>query len=244
MLRTLIVEDDPFASELLTTLLRRHHAEVEVLAVIGDFETARARLAQADYDLVFLDVQLVAGSGFDLVPFVPPHAWIVFITGSEQHALRAFEVNALDYIVKPITARRLDQCLRRALSPPTELDGDGQAIAANRIYLRGRTASGRFVPLESIVAVLSSENYTEVLLDTGERSIVRRTMKAWEDILPADVFMRVHRTVIANCSCIERVVRESDEQTSLTLRGHSRPVPVSRRIWARLKPRLDPRLRE
>lgn len=244
MLRTLIVEDDPFAGELLVALLRRSHPEVAVLGVLADCNAARARLATPDYDLVFLDVQLVAGSGFDLVPHIRPQAWIVFVTGSEEHALRAFEVNALDYIVKPITSPRLAQCLARALSPPEEKSGDGDSPSGQRVYLRGRTASGRFVSIENIAAVLSSENYTEVVLDSGERAIVRRTMKAWEDLLPPALFVRVHRTALVNIACIERVVRESDEHTSLTLRGAAKPVPVSRRVWTHLKSRFDPRLRE
>src|SRR5690606_7232024 len=101
------------------------HADVEIVGEAARFADAQALLASVACDLVFLDIALIGGSGLDLVPHVQPGAHIVFATGLEAHALRAFEVNALDYLLKPVKVSRLAQTLERVrerkktgLTPP------------------------------------------------------------------------------------------------------------------------------
>ncbi len=237
-LRVLIVEDDSLAADLLGGLLRLH-PDVEVVAVLADFAAARARLAEPGYDLVFLDIELAAQSGFDLVPHVSSQARVVFLTGHRDHALRAFEVDALDYIVKPITAARLEVALQRArVARRRAAEGDAAAERDGQIFLRGPNLGGTFTALDRIAVVRSSENYSEVILISGERSIVRRTMHAWAALLPDGPFVRVHRTAIVNFHCVQRIVREPDESTHLLLRGLAHPVPVSRRYWSGLRVKL------
>ncbi len=236
-LRVLMVEDDPLALQLLTALLASR-SDITLVGSATCFADARQCLTKADYDLVFLDVQLFDGNGFDLVPHVSRQARIVFLTGCEQHALRAFEVNALDYIVKPITSKRLAAVVERA----QESSGANRALPRlsrdDQIFLRGATAGGIFAELKEIAVVRSSENYSEVVLASGDHTIVRRTMQSWERVLPVDSFVRVHRTAIVNLECIERVVREPDETTQLWLRGAHKSVPVSRRQWNEVRTRL------
>src|SRR5688572_503019 len=112
-LHILIVDDDHRACELLRYQLRRAAPEAQVLAELYTASAAKLRLEQNDYDGVFLDVQLPDGNGFDVVPFVHPDAAIIFVTGRNDQALRAFEVNAVDYIVKPVVESRLVRTLRR-----------------------------------------------------------------------------------------------------------------------------------
>lgn len=237
-LRVLVIEDDPLARDLLVTLLKTYEGVV-VIGEPGHFEAARERLLVPDYDLVFLDVQLFERNGFDLVPFVAQSARLIFVTGHEDHAVRAFEVNALDYIVKPITARRLSAALERAHQACTGVEEAVRPLAVDdRLFLRGATAGGMFAALGEIAVVRSSENYSEVILLSGEHAIVRRTMQDWENILPAETFLRVHRTAIVNVACVDRVERDADETARLILRGTGRAVPVSRRLWAAVRARL------
>lgn len=236
MLSALIIDDDPLACELLRAHLARMVPAVEVVAEVGTTRDAAAVLERGDYDLVFLDVQLIGGSGFDLVPLVRPDAAIVFVTGRDDHAVRAFEVNAVDYIVKPVTAARLAQALKRIGREAVE--PEKRFKSSDRIFLRGAAAGGRFVSVGEIVAIVSSENYSEVHLADGGRWFVRRTMDAWEHLLPCEIFARVHRTAIANLGAIERVERNEDENTALKLRGVRHAIPVSRRLWPELRVRL------
>src|SRR5688572_23901439 len=140
-LHILIVDDDHRACELLRYQLRRAAPEAQVLAELYTASAAKLRLEQNDYDGVFLDVQLPDGNGFDLVPFVHPDAAIIFVTGRDDQALRAFEVNAVDYLVKPVSTRRLADALTRARArergevrcpsstPPTAFSSEAQRRA-------------------------------------------------------------------------------------------------------------------
>ena len=237
MLRVLIVEDDPLASQLLSGFLQRRD-DVLVLEVVAEFAEAQARLQKPDYDLVFLDIQLQQQDGFDLVPHVVRSARIIFVTGYAQHALRAFAVNALDYIVKPVTAARLAAALDRAHEANPTPAEPRPLRRTDRIFLRGASTGGMFIELEAIALVRSSENYSEVVLASGDQTIVRRTMQAWEDVLPLDPFVRVHRTAIVNLGWVERVEHKAGEARKLWLRGVAKPVAVSRRLWSDLRTRL------
>ena len=122
-MKTLIVDDEAPARAALRGLLR-NHPEIVVAGKADTMEEARKRLGGGDYDIVFLDVQLRGGTGFDLLPFVRPEARVIFVTAFDQYAARAFEVNALDYLIKPVRPQRLADALRRLAVPPTEAAAD------------------------------------------------------------------------------------------------------------------------
>src|SRR4051812_48452693 len=101
MPNALIIDDEPPARTVLRALLAAH-AGTTIIGEAGTMRAARELLEEADYSLVFLDIQLRGGSGFDLVPLVRAGAAVIFVTAHDEHALRAFEVNAIDYLLKPV----------------------------------------------------------------------------------------------------------------------------------------------
>src|SRR5690242_11409511 len=111
MHRALIIDDEIAAREELRSLLAAHPS-ITVTGEAGTMSNARALLTGGNYDLVFLDIQLLGGLGFDLLPHVREPANVVFVSGHDGYAIRAFEVNALDYLLKPATAARLATTLR------------------------------------------------------------------------------------------------------------------------------------
>ena len=142
MLHALIIEDEATARADLRAKLAAHPA-VTILAEAATLRSARALLARTDYDLVFLDVQLIGGNSFDLVPDVRPEARIIFATAYDAFALRAFEVNALDYLLKPVVPARLAAALRRLAAAPApageaaaELPAGPALRLADTVYLR------------------------------------------------------------------------------------------------------------
>lgn len=156
-------------------------------------------MATEDYGLVLLDIQLLGGSGFDLLPDIKPGARVIFVTAHDDYALRAFEVNALDYLLKPVTAERLAHALARvAPAGPSAFRVD------DLVHLACGPRS-RFVP----VAQLS------VIEAATAGCLVRRTLKTWEEILPPENFMRVHRAAIVNLARITGY--ERDAQRSVLL---------------------------
>lgn len=240
-MKALLIDDEPPARAALRGLLRAH-PEITLAGEADTIQAATTRLGAADYNLVFLDVQLRGGTGFDLVPFVRPEARIIFVTAFDQHAVRAFEVNALDYLIKPVSPQRLAEALRRHSTPPIEPPASGPAAPAmasgDFVYLRMGNGTSRFVALADIAVIGSNENYTEAHLADGTHLLVRRTMKAWEDTLPATHFVRVHRTTIINLARYRGADRQSYETTLLHLDGLAEPVRASFRYLQELRERL------
>ncbi|MBS0661230.1 MAG: response regulator transcription factor [Verrucomicrobia bacterium] len=236
MTDALIIDDEPLARSDLRSLLP---SEINVVGEAGRMEEARKLLQRGNYTLVFLDVQLLGGSGLDLVPDVHPKARIIFVTAFDQHAVRAFEVNALDYLLKPVAPERLAAALARLRPPGTpKPDSTASLRTDDRVLLKLGTDGERFVRVADIRCVSSCENYSEVHLGNNERVFVRRTMKAWEETLPAATFMRAHRHTIVNLRHIERVERATDSTFLLHLAGGEEPLRASYRYVAELRERL------
>jgi len=240
-MKAVIIDDEAPARAALRGLLRDHPD----IVLVGEAETIEEgvrRLAADDYDLVFLDVQLRGGTGFDLAPFVRPEARIIFITASDQYAVRAFEVNALDYLIKPVRPQRLEQALRRVAglgsTPPLPEAPVPALTPRDFVYLRIGNGASRFVALADLALIGSNENYSEAHLADGTRLLVRRTMKAWEDALPPTHFVRVHRTAIINLARYRGADRQSYETTLLRVEGLAEPVRASFRYLPELRERL------
>ena len=236
MPRALIIDDEPPARTVLRLLLSAHPG-VEIAGEAGTLRAARELLARPDYDIVFLDIQLRGGTGFDLVSEVRAGAAIVFVTAHDEHALRAFEVNALDYLLKPIKPERLAVSLHRVAAAPVAAPAalpPARLRADDTLYVRTDDGA-RFLPLAAIGAIHSCENYCELHLADGGKLLVRHTLKAWEDTLPAPPFARAHRQAIVNLTHLVRIEDDGADAPLLHLRGGRAPVRASRREWAELR---------
>lgn len=244
MLRALLIDDEADARADLRLSLEAHAGQVRIVGEAEKIAEAREALARDDYDLVFLDVHLRGGTGFDLVPQVRAEARIVFVTAHDQYALRAFEVNALDYVLKPVAPERLANSITRVLAGAARAAKNADAEAdegagvplrpGDVVYLRTGTR-GSFVPLHQISAIAAEQNYTVAHLTDGARMLLRRTLKSWEDILPGSHFMRVHRTTIVNLERVLRYERDREERTLLFLAGVNEPVSATRKLWPELQ---------
>lgn len=248
MIQALLIDDETTArADLRAKLLV--HADVTIVAEAATLRSARELLARPDYDLVFLDVQLIGGNSFDLVPDVREGARVIFVTAYDTYAVRAFEINALDYLLKPVVPARLAAALRRLASTPPEAEtevktGAGAELAADpvlrmddTVYLRSGQRA-RFAPVREINFITAQDNYTEVQLADGSKLFLRKSLKAWEDTLPATHFMRVHRTQIVNLVRVTGYERDREEHTLLTLEGATERISASRDRWIELRARL------
>lgn len=234
----LLIDDEKLARAEMRRLLEAHPT-VTIVGEANGTRSGRARLATADYDLVLLDIQLGDGSGFDLVPHVSAAAEIIFVTAHDRFAVRAFEVNALDYLLKPVSPERLTTALHRlggetSSSPPDSAPATSPLTRDDRVFLKNDRGA-RFVPLTEIAAVLSGDNYTEVLVTDGSHYLMRRPLKAWATLLPVDVFVRVHRQAIANLEKIDRIDGLDTDTPDLWLRGARQAVPCSYRFSPELR---------
>jgi two-component system LytT family response regulator len=244
MLKALLIDDEPDARADLRLSLAAHASEVEIAGEAESLDEAEAALARSDYDFVFLDVQLRGATGFDLLPRIRPEARIVFVTAHDSYALRAFEINALDYLLKPVSPERLATCIRRIVADVAARPHDPEPAApdvplqASDVICLRNSQQGRFVRLADISAIEAEQNYSAALLTDGTRLVLRRTLKSWEDVLPATHFMRVHRTSIVNLARILRYERDREEHTLLFLEGVKEPINATRKLWPELQERM------
>jgi two-component system LytT family response regulator len=231
-LKALVVDDEPFARNDLRELCR-HQPDLQIEWEAGSMLEASQILREAQPDVVFLDVQLGDGCGFDLLPMIPDTTQVVFVSAYDQYALRAFEVNALDYLLKPVSFDRFSQCIARLVQRIASTDFPETAplpvTCDDRLLIR-HGGKREFIPVANVVVVTSlGGNYSQVCRVDGAWFDVRRTIKDWETILPQDHFVRVHRSTIVNLDHVEHATRKLGGGFRLKIRQLADPILVSRR---------------
>lgn len=239
MTTAILVDDERLARRELARLLAAH-PELTVAGEAASVDEAAELVRRVDPDVVFLDIQMPKRSGFELLEAADVRGRIVFVTAHDVHALRAFEVNALDYLLKPVHPDRLARTVSRLLAAQHAATEPEPAAATaalendDHLFLaEGRAA--RFVRVRTIVCIRGAGDYSELVLADGKRILSPRPLKEWEARLPAQSFARVHRTAIVNLDHVEAVQRISEQAFHVTLRGLAEPVPLSRRHAARLR---------
>jgi len=233
-LRTVIVDDEPLALELLGLLLAEHH-DIEIVAECQNGREAVSYLESKPVDLLFVDVQMPKVSGFDVAEQVglrhlPP---TIFVTAYHEHAVRAFDVHAVDYLTKPVNPERLAMALdrvRQKIAAKTALMTQEQ-LAAVLTGLRNATEApkpylSRFLvkdgvkeillPVEKIDWIEAAEYYC-CLHTNGHRYMVRETVTDLSSKLDPNQFVRIHRSSIVNLNQIREIYREGPLDGSVVL---------------------------
>lgn len=241
-MRVLIVDDERLARLALAEVL----ANREGVAIVGEadsVETAVNAIERHDPDVIFLDIQLLDGSAFQVFDRIDVRAHVVFVTAYGSHALRAFEVNALDYLVKPLEPEMVDRALARAATTVRRRGTQEPAVDRptsrfrrdDRICLQD-TTSIKFCRVSEIAFVQAAQAYAEIHLASGSSVLVTQRLKHWEDRLP-DSFFRIHRSTLVNLDLVDELVLVGGGW-QLSLRGQREPLAVSRRLMPALKARL------
>jgi two-component system LytT family response regulator len=236
-LRVLVIDDERLARKDLISLLGTHD-NITVVGEADDVPSAVKAIERLEPDVIFLDIQMPGDSGFDLLEKTELEAQIIFVTAYDEYAIRAFEVNALDYLLKPVNPERLAKAVERL-----ELQREETPIRIRRLGYDDRLflMLGRhfkFLKVSSILAVSSSGDYSEVLTSDGSRGLALKSMKEWESRLPAQHFLRIHRSTIINMEFIDRVEEWFNYSFKVYLKGVEDPFVISRRYATRLKDRL------
>ena len=235
----IIIDDEPFVRDDLLHLLLKH-PEIKVVGEAGSILEAKKLLASITPRIVFLDIQIRGGSGFDLVPLISPQSHIIFFTAHDEFAVRAFEVNALDYLLKPVDADRLALSLKK-LDPEDHLglknkDKPGSPFRSDDHVFIQTDNEKRFVKINEIIAITTlGGNYTILWMDAGQSYTIRRTQKQWESMLPNDLFFRISRSSLICIERIETLKTGINNTCMVSLSGLPEPLEVSRRAAPQLK---------
>lgn len=234
-----IVDDERLARRELRTLLEEAHAgEVHIVGE-ADCVSEATRLVQAtDADVVFLDIQLAGETGMELLPFVGDDVDIVFVTAYDEYALRAFEVNALDYLLKPVAPDRLAVTVKRLASALPPAPSRETITYDDRLFLRlGEERA--FIRVRDILAIEASGDASLLHLAPHlTRKSSSKSLREWETRLPDRHFVRIHRSTIVNLDFVERLEPWSHASYHVYLRGIPEPLTMSRRFGAKLKDRF------
>jgi two-component system LytT family response regulator len=237
-LTAIIVDDERLARRELRSLL----AEFAEISIVGEAEnlTEAVNLIQNQKpDVIFLDIQLQNENGFDLLEKVEKDFKLIFVTAFDEFAIRAFEINALDYLLKPVNPERLAKTLERLLENEEKPELPLRKLEyEDRLFIEIGERS-RFLKVSSIKCICADGDYTQVFTDDGKKHLVTKPLKEWEDRLPEKFFVRIHRSTVVNLEFIEKVETWFSRSYQIYLREMKEPLTVSRRYAAQLKLRFS-----
>ncbi len=224
-LRIILVDDEDLALDVLTNLICRSSTPVDIVATCNDVLEAVNKINELKPDVVFLDVQMPDYAGYEIVNFFDEINFeIIFVTAYDQYAIKAFELSAIDYIVKPVERYRLEEALQKVMEKREQI-----AVKENYQVLldsmRGKELgkiilpeitdgqlSRRVLHFKDIIAVEAMRSYCQIHLKDESPFLISRNLKYFESLLPEKhTFFRSHRSWILNLDYVEKYYRKSDE---------------------------------
>jgi two-component system LytT family response regulator len=236
-MRALIIDDERLARKELMKLLEEHPS-VEIVGEAANADEAIAMINELNPDLLFLDIQMPGKTGFQLLEELDSVPLVVFTTAYDEFALRAFEVNALDYLLKPIQAERLTETVskiaekERARTAAVRGVGEKKLGLADQVFVKDGERCW-FVSLSNIRLFESDGNYIKVYFDTN-RPMIHKSLNALDEKLDERAFFRASRKHIINLSWVEGIEPWFNGGLMVKLKGGDK-VEVSRRQAAKFK---------
>jgi len=212
-----LIDDEAQSRHTLRILLNDYCPDVEIVGEAEDVQTGVKLIRQTRPDVVFLDIRLEDGTGFDLLDKFPHPAFqVIFTTAYDEFALKAFRYNAIDYLLKPIDIDELMGAVdkvEQGHQPPGYAEQITTLLETSRRGKFEKIAVSsneglHFLELKKILRLESDVNYTTFYLVSGERVTVAKTLKSYEQLLPLDEFFRPHQSHIVNLSCVKKILRE------------------------------------
>ena len=243
-MRAIIIDDELASLRSLKYEIESYCTDVEVVATVSDSQVAYSIVMNEKPDVVFLDIEMPILNGFDLlmqfdsIPFC-----IVFVTAYNEFAIRAFEFNAVDYLLKPVLKPKLQEAIKRVKDRlGAGLDMQTLKVLMNHMHLDNSpvprntfaipTSEGyEFIALNDISHLIAESNYTWLHMQTGEKYLISKTLKQVSAMIAQDYFFRTHKSYVVNLEAVKKYVRGRGGY--LVMKDGSQ-VPVSRNHKLRL----------
>lgn len=231
----IIADDEPGARALINQFLTQHFPEIIISGEASGISEALSLLKEHDIDLLFLDIEMKDGTGFELLDRIPDLSFnVIFTTAHNEFAVKAFRYNAIDYLLKPIDPDEFVQAVEKALLQDSsevlqrrfaQLLKTTQEKSFERITLA--TSNGHvFAKTQEITRIETYGNYSFVYLSEGDRLLVSRNLKEFEEMLPEPDFYRIHQSHIVNTLFVKKVIKEDGDHVVMT---DGAKIPISRR---------------
>jgi len=236
-MKAIVVDDERLARKELMSLLKDYH-EIEVIDECSNPEEALESIRKNDPDLLFLDIEMPEKTGFDLLQELDKSPKVIFVTAYDEYALKAFEVNALDYLMKPVDPDRLKDTLNKVLSSVHEEEeiilpvDRGMLTSSDQIFIKDGEKCW-FVHLKDIRMFESEGNYVRIYFENF-KPLVLKSLNSLEDRLDPKVFFRANRKYIINLKWITQMENWFNGGLQVTLKDGEK-VEISRRQAVKFK---------
>jgi two-component system LytT family response regulator len=236
-MRAIIVDDERLARKELGNLLKEHE-EIEVIGEAANIDEAYEMINELNPELIFLDIQMPGGTGFDLLDKLDKAPYVIFTTAYDEFALKAFEVNALDYLLKPVQPDRLSETVKKLEleseeeEKSFEVTQDKPLTLQDQVFVKDGDKCW-FVSLSNIRLFESDGNYIKVYFDNN-RPMIHKSLNALDQKLDNRSFFRASRKHIINLSWVENIEPWFNGGLMVKLKGGDK-VEVSRRQAAKFK---------
>lgn len=246
-IRTVIVEDEAPARDILKHYLK-DFPEIEIIAECADGFSGLKTITELKPGLVFLDIQMPRLTGFEMIEVMTEKPVVIFTTAYDQFALKAFELNAIDYLLKPFPKERLRSAIMKAVEKIVKKSDEGKpmnqlleklpdsASPLNRIVVRKGNAIN-IIPVEQIRFVEAEDDYV-MIHHTDGKALKPQTLKYYEDNLPKKNFVRIHRSFIVKVEQINKLEPYTKDNYVAVLHSGEK-LPVSRSGYKLLKDELN-----
>jgi two-component system, LytTR family, response regulator len=247
--RTLIVDDEPPARLRLNNLLANYPTVFEIIGEAQNEKQALELIHQMKPDLIFLDIQMPDMSGFELLQQLTQFPLVVFCTAFDEYALKAFETNSVDYLLKPVKAERLENTISKLknLQEGFRIDKlmaliqeltEKQRQDATSITIRNGNKM-TFIPLEEVAYFMASDKYVSIYNRKGKEYLTNQTIKELESKLP-NYFLRIHRSCIVNTMRVKDVHKYLGNRFKFSIEDYSSTKLISgRSFFANIKIWMD-----
>jgi two-component system LytT family response regulator len=242
VLRVLIVDDEHLARQAMRRLLAAH--PVEIVGEADSVPSALQAIERTRPQAVFLDIELGGGDGFDVLAALEQPPVVVFVTAYAEHAVEAFAVNAVDYLLKPVEPERLAESLVRVERALTGVSAPSRAAPSSAappkpavIALRTPKRTLVVAPHE-IAALRADGDFTHIMVIDQPEVMIWRTLAHFESLLPSPPFLRLSRSLIINRDLLRTFETPSRDGARIVLQGVDKPLTLGRTATARLREAL------
>ena len=236
-LRAAIIDDVESMRIVLKKLLSNFE-QIQIVGEAADFEEGQNLIQEEKPDLLFLDIDLNGLTSIDLLSNLDYQPKIIFVTSHSDYAIKAFEMDAVDYLIKPISLERLTKAIEKVTNKHEEQswnETSDEKFGINQIILFTIDGKFCFVKVEDINHIEAYGNYTKVYLKDGRLSVTYNSIKNWYAKLPEDAFIQIHRSTIINLLNVLKIEKWANDTGRIFLNGVEKPFEISRNYFFQIK---------
>ncbi len=242
-IRTIIIDDEKLARNVIKSYLSKYE-NIQIVAECSDGFDALKKINEINPDIIFLDIQMPKLSGFEMLELINEPPIIIFTTAFDNYAIKAFEVNAIDYLLKPFSEERFDDAIKKALNyldnkneSRKKIDSLFKTLDSKKEFLERIVVKQNqkiiIIPVEEIKYLEAQDDYVMIYSEKGN-FLKEKTMKYFEENLKINNFIRIHRSYIVNISYIKQIeLFEKDSYKVILINGTK--LPVSKTGYQKLK---------